>query len=134
MFGTKRAYLSVLEQNIMNFRKTPIALAATLATALAMASPATAAWRGHGHGGWRGVGIGAGVGFATGALVGSALAAPYYAGAYGYGPYAYDYDGPYEEAYRAGGADDAYCAQRFRSYDPRSGTYMGYDGVRHPCP
>jgi hypothetical protein len=27
-----------------------------------------------------------------------------------------------------------YCASRYRSYDPRSGTYLGYDGVRHPCP
>ena len=24
--------------------------------------------------------------------------------------------------------------RRFRSYDPRSGTYVGYDGQRHPCP
>ncbi len=28
----------------------------------------------------------------------------------------------------------AYCAQRYRSYDPRSGTYLGNDGLRHPCP
>jgi hypothetical protein len=28
----------------------------------------------------------------------------------------------------------AYCAQRYRSYDPASGTYLGYDGNRHPCP
>lgn len=28
----------------------------------------------------------------------------------------------------------AYCMQRFRSYDPRTGTYLGYDGLRHPCP
>jgi hypothetical protein len=27
-----------------------------------------------------------------------------------------------------------YCMRRFKSYDPDSGTYMGYDGVRHPCP
>jgi hypothetical protein len=27
-----------------------------------------------------------------------------------------------------------YCAQRFRSYDPQSMTYLGYDGLRHPCP
>lgn len=27
-----------------------------------------------------------------------------------------------------------YCSQRFRSYDPASGTYLGYDGMRHPCP
>ncbi|GLH79393.1 hypothetical protein SSBR45G_43020 [Bradyrhizobium sp. SSBR45G] len=25
------------------------------------------------------------------------------------------------------------CAQRFRSYDPRSGTYLGKDGRRHRC-
>jgi len=25
------------------------------------------------------------------------------------------------------------CAQRFRSYDPASGTYLGYDGRRHAC-
>lgn len=28
----------------------------------------------------------------------------------------------------------AYCQQRFRSYDPASGTYLGYDGFRHSCP
>ncbi|WP_376767797.1 BA14K family protein [Segnochrobactrum spirostomi] len=25
------------------------------------------------------------------------------------------------------------CAARYRSYDPASGTYLGYDGLRHPC-
>jgi hypothetical protein len=28
----------------------------------------------------------------------------------------------------------AYCARRFKSYDPGSGTYLGYDGLRHSCP
>lgn len=28
----------------------------------------------------------------------------------------------------------AYCARRFRSYDPGSQTYLGRDGLRHPCP
>lgn len=28
----------------------------------------------------------------------------------------------------------AYCQQRYRSYDVRSGTYLGYDGLRHACP
>ncbi|WP_162130944.1 BA14K family protein, partial [Bradyrhizobium genomosp. III] len=32
------------------------------------------------------------------------------------------------------GGDPAYCAQRYKSYDPASGTYLGYDGQRHPCP
>ncbi len=25
------------------------------------------------------------------------------------------------------------CAQRFKSYDARSGTYLGHDGRRHAC-
>lgn len=28
----------------------------------------------------------------------------------------------------------SYCAQRFRSYDPRSGTYLSTDGNRYACP
>jgi len=32
------------------------------------------------------------------------------------------------------GGDESYCRQRFRSYDPASGTYLGYDGLRHSCP
>jgi hypothetical protein len=27
----------------------------------------------------------------------------------------------------------AYCEGRFHSYDPASGTYLGYDGLRHSC-
>jgi hypothetical protein len=56
------------------------------------------------------------LGLATGAIIGGAIAqsqaqaaAPAYGGS-------------------------AYCAQRYKSYDPASGTYLGYDGVRHPCP
>jgi hypothetical protein len=26
------------------------------------------------------------------------------------------------------------CAARFHSFDPSSGTYMGFDGKRHSCP
>ena len=29
---------------------------------------------------------------------------------------------------------EGYCSQRYKSYDPASGTYLGYDGQRHPCP
>ena len=31
------------------------------------------------------------------------------------------------------GANGASCAQRYRSYDPASGTFLGYDGRRHEC-
>lgn len=26
-----------------------------------------------------------------------------------------------------------YCRAKFRSFDPKSGTYLGYDGLRHFC-
>jgi hypothetical protein len=31
-------------------------------------------------------------------------------------------------------AMEAYCMDRFRSYDPATGTYLGYDGNEHACP
>jgi hypothetical protein len=33
-----------------------------------------------------------------------------------------------------GGDAVAYCTRRYKSYDPRSGTYLGTDGHSHPCP
>jgi len=105
-------------------------------------------WRGGWGGGWRG-GRGWGVGgFAAGAIIGGALASSYY-GPYGYGyyrpyyaPYYYPSYGVYPPppaayyggGYGGGGGSVEYCMQRFRSYDPRSGTYVGLDGRRRPCP
>ena len=92
-------------------------------------------------GGWHGGG-GFIPGAVAGAIIGGAIAAApygYYGGpGYYYGP-GYDegyYDeGPVVAAPPAGGGDAvAYCMQTYRSYDPRSGTYLGYDGYRHPCP
>jgi len=107
-----------------------IMAAAVLSSSLMLAAaPAQArhwhgGWHHHGrwHHGWRHGGWGPGIGFAAGALLGSALAPrPYY-----YGGRAY--------AYEPAPPDVAYCEQRFRSYDPDTGTYLGYDGHRHPCP
>jgi hypothetical protein len=90
--------------------------------------------------GWRGGG-GAAVGLGiAGALIGGAIIGatqqPY--GYYGYPPgyYGPAYYGPVYvvPAPYVGGDAVSYCAQRFRSYDPYSGTYVGYDGFRHPCP
>jgi BA14K-like protein len=44
-----------------------------------------------------------------------------------------------EDAYARMGDDEAvaagsFCAQRFRSHGPGSGTFLGYDGRRHRCP
>ena len=70
---------------------------------------------------------------------------PYYSGdGHAYNDY-YDngysgYDNGYSsyEGYPgyvvSSGVDPSYCAQRYQSYDPTSGTYLGYDGLRHPCP
>ena len=61
-------------------------------------------------------------GLAAGAIIGGALS-----NQYGYGQPQTIY-----------GVQDPtaveYCIQRFRSYDVRSGTYLGYDGFRHACP
>jgi hypothetical protein len=101
--------------------KATMVAALVAATAAIAITPADAQWRRHHrhhHGYYGGAALG---GFAAGAILGGALAAqrPYY-----YAP------GP---VYGRGDAD-AYCFSRFKSYDPRSGTYLGYDGLRHPCP
>jgi BA14K-like protein len=79
----------------------------------------------------RGFGWGFGAGFLGGAILGGALAAPYYYGPYGPAYYPPAYGPGY---YPAPAGDPSYCARRYRSYDPATGTYLGYDGVRHPCP
>jgi hypothetical protein len=104
-------------------------------------------WDGRGWDGNRDRQFRRGPGFAFGFGAGS----PYYDD-YAYNGYPYDntyayYNDPnysgtfvYDAEPSVGvtvtpGADDpAYCVQRFRSYDPASGTYLGYDGMRHPCP
>ena len=103
---------------------------------------------------WRGRGYGWGApvagGLIAGAIIGGALAAPYYGGGY-YAPgpyYGGPYGGPAPAYYGApppgyaapppgapgDDADESYCAQRYKSYDPSSGTFLGNDGHRHPCP
>lgn len=90
--------------------------------------------RGYGYGyrrGW-GPGAGVGIGLAAGALIGGAIAAgsaPYYGPGYYGGPAYYPAPAPVY-----GGDAVAYCMQRYRSYDPASGTYLNYDGNRYPCP
>jgi hypothetical protein len=94
-------------------------------------------WRdGRRHGGF-------GPGFAAGAIIGGAAVASQSYGYYG-GPGVYYAPGYYDDQYYDTGpvavaapADDdavAYCMQTYASYDPASGTYLGYDGLRHPCP
>jgi hypothetical protein len=92
--------------------------------------------RGYRGGGFRGPVLG--LGLAAGAIIGGAIVGatqPYGNGYYGYS----GYDPGYDEGYvavspYAVGGEAAYCLRRFRSYDPRLGTYVGFDGYRHPCP
>jgi hypothetical protein len=102
-------------------------------TAAPNANVESVRWYGHrGHWGGRGRGWGYG-GFAAGAIIGGALASRYYYPPPYYGPTYYYPPAPPPPVYY-GGDDVGYCMSRFRSYDPRSGTYLGYDGRRHPCP
>ncbi len=79
--------------------------------------------------GWGGAVAG---GLIAGAIIGGALSSPYgYPPGYYYAPPVYP-----APVYGYGAPADAvgYCMRRYRSYDPASGTYLGYDGYRHPCP
>jgi hypothetical protein len=79
-------------------------------------------WRRHHHyhgyrGGYyrRGPSAGAVIGgLAAGAIIGGAIAA--------------------SQANAAAQQNHAYCAQRYRSYDPGSGTYLSNNGQRYACP
>lgn len=102
-------------------------------------------------GGGRGAAIGAIIGGGTGAMIGAEAERRngyYY---YRNGCYAQRGDGSYVAVspnYCGGppaaygpppsrpvaGDPVAYCMQRYRSYDPESGTYMSRDGYRRPCP
>jgi ABC-type amino acid transport substrate-binding protein len=96
---------------------------AIAAASVAAVTPAAAQWHGHHRGG------GAIAGFAAGAILGGVLASQQPYGYYGPGP------GYYGPGPGYGGGDAVgYCMSRFKSYDPGSGTYLGYDGYRHSCP
>ncbi|EPE97860.1 BA14K family protein [Rhizobium grahamii] len=104
-------------------------------------------WHRHHHGGDDAL-VGGAVGLATGLIVGSAIAsAPRYDEPRYIDP---PYEPAYEDApvYRAAPARyyrpvadvepwtpqwERYCSYRYRSFDPRSGTYIGYDGRSHFC-
>jgi hypothetical protein len=91
----------------------------------------------HGGGGsaWHGGYGGEGGGYANGYVYGgAALGLGLLSGAIIDSQYPY-YDSGYENAPQdADSMSTTSCASRFKSYDPASGTYLGYDGLRHPCP
>ncbi|MBX9466306.1 MAG: BA14K family protein [Aquamicrobium sp.] len=125
-------------------------IAATALTAALPAAQAGERWRHRDRGGDM---LAAGVlGLATGALIaGAARPAPIYReryyddGYYAPPPVVYErpvrvYEQPrrvYVERYATyePWTDEwyRYCSDRYRSFDPSSGTFVGYDGVRRFC-
>jgi hypothetical protein len=137
------AVSTVLVANVTGYAGTASALPAIDRRAIKNASPRLIESVRWGWGwGWAAPAVAGGV--VAGALIGSALARPYY---YGPGPYYYPYyprpyyapapAGYYAPGYyspQSGEGAIAYCSRRFRSYNPSTGTYLGTDGYRHPCP
>ncbi len=77
-------------------------------------------------------------GIAAGAIIGGVIAGAnrgYAAPGY-YEPAPTYYGPPPPRAYYGPGPGDpvAYCMQRYRSYRPDTGTFVGYDGIERPCP
>jgi BA14K-like protein len=71
------------------------------------------------------------IGDLIGGVIGGILFPPYQ-------PYQPYYPAPYQPPYDPYAGNDAqavrYCMMRFRSYNPQTGLFIGYDGRYHPCP
>lgn len=130
------------------FLKTAVLAAAVGATTLATIPTASADHRyRHRHRGGDAVAAGV-IGLAAGALIGGALAQPRYREPVYYDDYyeprpvrRYEYVRPAyrERVYVRGSLEPwsrewyRYCENRYRSFDSRTGTFMGYDGREHFC-
>ena len=134
----------------MRFTKTIAAALALSVGALTFAGSAEARDRDRGDHRWRhhdrhhhsGAPYAAGAfGFAAGAILGSALSQPryyyepapvyvaprYVAPAYVQPSYVYAAPSPWTPGWYA------YCEDRYRSFNPRTGYFVGYDGGYHFC-
>lgn len=125
--------------------KTSLVGAAIVATAFAAAAPANARdWHHHGyyrhhHNNVGGVVAAGALGVAAGAVLGSVLApppAPVYVQPDPYPRYYRPaprvvYVNPSAEPWTPAWYDG--CSARYRTFDARSGTFVGYDGARHFC-
>lgn len=129
--------------------KTAVISATLAATVLVSAGTASAdGWRRHRNG--DGDAIAAGVaGLAIGAIIGGALSEPRSHRRYIDDYPVYDEPVPVYRRTRVIVQEPVYvepmqlrpwsrswynyCSQRYRSFDPQSGTYVGYDGEEHFC-
>jgi len=102
-----------------------VVAAGLIATVGAAALPAAAdaGWehRRHNNGAAAAAGI---FGFAAGAILGSAMTTPRY---YAPPPVYYGPPAPWTPAWYS------YCASKYRSFNPNTGYFLGYDGRYHFC-
>jgi hypothetical protein len=121
----------------MRFKKPVAALLAVSVSALTLAGTAEAGRRHHHHHG--GAAVAGLFGFAAGAILGSALSQPRYyyyrepvyvappPVVYGPAPVYRAYAEPWTPEWYA------YCDARYRSFDPGTGYFRGYDNQYHFC-
>jgi hypothetical protein len=127
--------------------KTAVLSATVVATTLTAIPAANAdhRWRRHSNGDAIAAGV---IGLATGAIIGGALAQPRYRDPVYYDDYYYErrpvrryyVERSYEEPVYVRRSLEPwsrewyrYCSNRYRSFDSRTGTYVGYDGREHFC-
>ncbi|MGX7742583.1 BA14K family protein [Rhodopseudomonas parapalustris] len=120
--GKPRKFLTRALASVALLTMYGLGMVATTGAAMTLASTPAHAQRGRGRGwgrgrgrgrGWGGPGPGAAIGIGIGAaIVGGAIAA--------------------SQAEAARQQD--YCARRFRSYNPATGTYIAKGGREVPCP
>jgi hypothetical protein len=55
-------------------------------------------------------------------------------GFYGFGQPSFYNEAPGMQVAGVNRGAIAWCQTRFQSFDPATGTYMGFDGIRHACP
>ncbi|PYE87362.1 BA14K family protein [Phyllobacterium leguminum] len=109
-------------------------------------------WGGYRHHDHRDAWAAGAIGLAAGAILGGALSQPTYAAPYAPAPVIYQqppvvyyppvqtrtrvvtryvtYQGNYQPWTRGW---YSYCSSRYRSFNPRTGTFVGYDGQSHFC-
>jgi hypothetical protein len=73
------------------------------------------------------------IGGAVAAATAPLWAPSYYDYAWGPTYRVYDYVPPAPAVVVAGRPGVAWCEAHFRSYNPATGMYLGYDGVYHRC-
>jgi hypothetical protein len=127
---------------IMRFMRSIAAALALTIGAASLVGTAEAGYRHHHHHNGAGIAAAGIFGLAAGALIGSALSQPRYYDYYQPAPVYVEPPPPvvYQTAPVYYARPDpwspewySYCSQRYRSFNPQTGYFLGYDGNYHFC-